>query len=133
MDPAPDCGRPVGAGLRRLRQEPGGGRAVGSQNVEGGAGRDPQASGRIRKERTMIENLLSGPLADAVSRALFHFLWEGALMAAALAVAIHVFRPSSASIRYGLACAAMLAMVLAFSVTLAWNWPHSTSVTIQSN
>ena len=76
---------------------------------------------------------LSGPIAAALSRALFHFLWEGALIALALAVAIHVFRPSSAAIRYGLACTAMLAMVAVFAVTLAWFWPHSASVTIQSN
>ncbi len=78
-------------------------------------------------------NFLSGPIAAGLSRALFHFLWEGALIALALAVAIHVFRPSSAAIRYGLACTAMLAMVAAFAVTLAGFWPHSASVTIQSN
>jgi GWxTD domain-containing protein len=77
--------------------------------------------------------MATGPIADALSRALFHFLWEGALIAAALAVAIHVFRPSSASIRYDLACAAMFAMVAAFGVTLAWCWPHSTLVMSQSN
>jgi GWxTD domain-containing protein len=77
--------------------------------------------------------ILAGPIAEALSRTLFHFLWEGALIALTLALSIRVFRPSSASIRYGLACAAMLAMVAAFSATLAWCWPHAASVTIQSN
>src|ERR1700691_3200735 len=77
--------------------------------------------------------LLSGPIADALSRTLFHFLWEGALIALALAVSIRVFRPSSASLRYGLACAAMLAMVAAFVITLCWCWPHSAAVTIESS
>src|SRR5580704_16810638 len=76
---------------------------------------------------------LNGPIAEALSRALFHFLWEGALIAAVLAVAIRLFRPSSASIRYGLACAAMLAMVVGFAVTLAWFWPHTAPVTGHSN
>ena len=76
---------------------------------------------------------LNGPIAEALSRALFHFLWEGALIAAALAVAIRLFRPSSASVRYGLACAAMLAMVVGFAVTLAWFWPHTASMTGHSN
>jgi GWxTD domain-containing protein len=73
---------------------------------------------------------MNGPIADTLTRALFHFLWEGSLIAAALAAAIHLVRPSSAAIRYGLACAAMLAMVAAFGGTLAWFWPHSISVTI---
>jgi GWxTD domain-containing protein len=77
--------------------------------------------------------LLNGPIADALSRTLFHFLWEGALVALVLAVTIRVFRPASASIRYGLACVAMLAMVAAFGLTLAWCWPHSSTMTIQSN
>jgi len=78
-------------------------------------------------------NVLAGPIAEALGRALFHFLWEGALIALVLALAIHVIRPPSATIRYGLACAAMLAMVVAFGATLAWFWPHTAAVTIQSN
>jgi bla regulator protein blaR1 len=80
-----------------------------------------------------VMELTSGPVADALSRTLFHFLWEAAAIALALAVAIRVFRPASASIRYGLACAAMLAMAVAFAVTLAWFWPHPAAVTIASN
>jgi GWxTD domain-containing protein len=77
--------------------------------------------------------IAAGPIAEALSRTLFHFLWEGALIAAVLAVTIYVVRPSSASIRYGLACAAMLAMMLAFAGTLARFWPQTASVTIHSN
>jgi GWxTD domain-containing protein len=76
---------------------------------------------------------MNGPIADALSRTLFHFLWEGALIAVMLAMAINLFRPSSALIRYGLACAAMLGMVAAFAVTLWWFWPHAASVTVHSN
>src|SRR5579863_2519542 len=78
-------------------------------------------------------NFLTGPIAEALNKTLFHFLWEGAVIALALAVAIHVIRPSSASIRYALACAGMLAMVFAFAVTLASFWPHSAAVTIVSS
>src|ERR1700733_7183825 len=98
MDPAPDCRRPSGAGFRRVGQEPGGGRAVGSQDLEGGVGGDPQASGRIRQGGPVM-GLLNGPIADALSRTLFHFLWEGALIALVLAVAIRVLRSSPAAIR----------------------------------
>jgi GWxTD domain-containing protein len=80
-----------------------------------------------------LTTLLAGSIAEAVSDTLFHFLWEGAAIAAALAVAIHMVRPSSAATRYGLACAAMLAMVAAFGVTLAWGWPHGVTMTIQEN
>ena len=71
---------------------------------------------------------MSSAIASALAHALFHFLWQGALIALVLAAAIHGVRPSSARTRYGLACLAMLAMLAAFGVTLARFWPHSPAV-----
>ena len=71
----------------------------------------------------MLAGLLQTPAARAVQWALIHFLWEGAALAALLAAALFLFRPLSARLRYGLACAALVAAVLAFGVTLAVLWP----------
>ncbi|HEY4364016.1 MAG TPA: GWxTD domain-containing protein [Bryobacteraceae bacterium] len=64
-------------------------------------------------------------LADTLVRALFHFLWEGAVIALLLAAAIHLVRPSSPRVRYTLACLSMLAMLAAFGITVATLWPQS--------
>ncbi len=63
------------------------------------------------------------PLAKALGWTLFHFLWEGAAIAAVLAVMLYGIRPAAARVRYGLACAALGAMALAFAVTLAVSMP----------
>ncbi len=62
--------------------------------------------------------------AKALGTALAHFVWEGAAIAVLLAAALAVFR-GSARVRYGLACAALIAMPISFGVTLAMLWPHS--------
>ena len=61
------------------------------------------------------------PVAEALAWALFHFLWQGAAIGLALAIALCFCR--AARVRYLLACAAMASMVLAFAVTLAICWP----------
>src|SRR5271163_2737996 len=63
--------------------------------------------------------------ARALGWTLAHFAWEGAAIAAILALLLAVFRGASARLRYGLACAALLAMPIAFGVTLAVSLPHS--------
>jgi GWxTD domain-containing protein len=67
-------------------------------------------------------------MTNALAWTLIHFVWEGALIALALAAALGVFRHASARLRYGLACAALLAMVCAFGVTLARLRPHAIQV-----
>ncbi len=54
--------------------------------------------------------------AEALGWTLFQSLWEGAIIAAALAVVLAVVR--SAYIRYTAACAALLLMLVAFAATL---------------
>jgi GWxTD domain-containing protein len=71
----------------------------------------------------LLESWIHTPLAEALGWTLFHFLWEGALIAALLLVALFVCRPAAARLRYGLACGALLGMPLAFGITLAVSMP----------
>ncbi len=72
-----------------------------------------------------LETLVNTSPAQALGEALFHFLWEGALIAGLLAGALWLARPVSARVRYAMSCAAMLAMLLGFAATVAWCWPDS--------
>lgn len=67
------------------------------------------------------------PVAGALGQTLFHFLWEGSAIALALTATL-IFCTGSRA-RYGLACAAMLAMAIAFGVTLSHFWPMRTMYT----
>src|ERR1039458_1297274 len=125
MDPTPVGGRPAPARVRRLGEEPDTGRVVGAQGVAGGTGGDPRVAGGIREGGPMntLIVLVHTPLAKALGWTLLHFLWEGALIAALVSVGLLLCRPASARTRYALACAGMLAMLMAFAVTLAILWP----------
>ncbi len=72
-----------------------------------------------------LSKLVETPLAQAVGEALFHFLWQGTVIAALLAALLMVLRPRPARVRYVAAVVALLAMPLAFAATLAWLWPDS--------
>jgi len=65
---------------------------------------------------TPLQLWVHTPLAQSVSLALAHFLWEGVLIAVILAAALCVARSSRA--RYGSACVAMLLMLASFGATL---------------
>ncbi|HWE51952.1 MAG TPA: GWxTD domain-containing protein [Bryobacteraceae bacterium] len=65
---------------------------------------------------TTLENLVQTPLAKALGWTIFHSLWEGAIVAAGLFVALYLFR--SSRLRYTAACVAMLAILAAFVATL---------------
>jgi hypothetical protein len=62
-------------------------------------------------------NWLDTSVTSALGRALLHFIWEGALIAALLGVMLVALRRASAQARYLAACAAMLAMIASFVVT----------------
>jgi GWxTD domain-containing protein len=62
------------------------------------------------------------PIAQALGWALVHFVWEGVVLAAALMAALRLLRGVPAQRRYTLACVTLLAMPLAFAVTLAVIW-----------
>lgn len=61
----------------------------------------------------------------ALSSALLHFVWQGALIAMILAVTLHFAQRSTAQTRYVLACGALLLMVLSFGATFRWMLPPS--------
>jgi len=62
-------------------------------------------------------------MTNALAWTLIHFLWEGALIALALAVALGFLR--RARLRYAVACAALLTMLCAFAVTFYLLRPHT--------
>ncbi|HEY3055967.1 MAG TPA: M56 family metallopeptidase [Thermoanaerobaculia bacterium] len=64
-------------------------------------------------------DLLSGPLAQAIGLALLHALWQGAIVAGALAAVLALMSRRSAALRYAVACAA-LALVFVLAVATAW-------------
>ncbi len=68
-----------------------------------------------------LEVLMRTPLTEAIGWVLFHFLWQGALIAVALLATLHFIRSSER--RYIAACIAMAATVAAFAGTLFWQWP----------
>ena len=70
---------------------------------------------------TGLQDWMASPAARALAWALVHFVWQGAAIALLLAVGLGLCR--AARVRYAMACGAMVAMVLAFAVTLAVCWP----------
>ncbi|HVR95138.1 MAG TPA: M56 family metallopeptidase [Thermoanaerobaculia bacterium] len=66
-----------------------------------------------------IEPLLSSPWAQALGWGLLHSLWQGALVALALAGTLALMRRSSAAARYTVTLAALAAMVV-LPVMTAW-------------
>jgi len=66
---------------------------------------------------SILESWIGTPFAVALGWALLHFIWEG--LALALLLAATVWLTTSARWRYVAACAVLLAMPVAFGVTLA--------------
>jgi GWxTD domain-containing protein len=64
----------------------------------------------------VLESLVQTPLAQALGWTLFHSLWEGAVAAILLVIALSVVR--SSRIRYAAACLAMLGIPAGFGATL---------------
>jgi beta-lactamase regulating signal transducer with metallopeptidase domain len=72
---------------------------------------------------SLLESFLTTPMAAALGWSLLHSLWEGAIIAAALAAVLVASR--SPRLRYASACAAMLTMIAAFVVTIVRTTPDS--------
>jgi GWxTD domain-containing protein len=66
-----------------------------------------------------LDHWLAAPLAHALGRALAHFLWQGALLAVALRAVLFLGAERSSRWRHQAATACLLAMPLAFGITLA--------------
>lgn len=70
----------------------------------------------------VLDLLVRTQLSEAMGWTLIHFLWEGALIAAVLAMVLTLFR--SPRIRYAAGCGALLAMLASFVITLAHFLPQ---------
>jgi len=57
------------------------------------------------------------PLALAISRALIHFVWQGAIAGLFFWIVLHLLRQRSANVRYVVGCAAMIVLALLPLVT----------------
>ncbi|MFL5352803.1 M56 family metallopeptidase [Archangium sp.] len=68
---------------------------------------------------------MSGAVSQSLGWALLHLLWQGALVAAALAVALRVLDRRAASLRYLLACGALALMLVLPALT---GWRHYVSL-----
>src|SRR5262245_58577211 len=76
-----------------------------------------------------IDAFLSGPAVQTLGRALLHFLWQGALLAAALWFFNLLARRASAGVRYAAACLVMLLMPAMLIATLLNSEPVSSAST----
>ena len=70
----------------------------------------------------LLESVVGTPLASAVGWTLLHSLWEGAILAVALAAVL--MATWSPRVRYAAACAAMLVMLGGFGVTFVRMLPE---------
>jgi GWxTD domain-containing protein len=71
------------------------------------------------------------PFEEALGWSLFHFLWQGALIAATAAVGLKLSKQAQA--RYLIACLALVAMPAVFAITLRMSLPHPQVVTGKAN
>jgi beta-lactamase regulating signal transducer with metallopeptidase domain len=65
-----------------------------------------------------VDDLLAAPITLSIGRALLHFVWQGTIVGLTIAVALRALAQSRATIRYGVASAGLLAMLLAPVATL---------------
>ena len=80
---------------------------------------------------TLLLGWVQSSTANALGWALVHSLWEGALVALALAVLLRAARP--ARVRYGVACLALLSLVAVALSTFAYLLPRSEAHAIAAN
>jgi len=65
-----------------------------------------------------LENILTNPVAHRVGWALVHFVWQGTAVAMLLACAMWLLRRRSANIRYAVACAVLVLMLVLVAGTI---------------
>jgi GWxTD domain-containing protein len=75
--------------------------------------------------------ILSSALSQALGWSLFHFLWQGALIAAVAAIALKF--AVRAQTRYAIACCALIVMLAVFAVTLRLSIPQAPTVIARLN
>ena len=70
---------------------------------------------------------LEGPAAQAVGFALFHFLWQGALIGVLLWTVLKLLGGASPRLRYGASCLALIALLAVPTATGLGLWHHLTA------
>jgi len=77
-----------------------------------------------------LDHWLAAPVAHALGHALAHFLWQGALLAAVLRAALYLGAGRPSRWRHQAATCCLLALPLAFGITLAVSLgaSHSTAM-----
>src|SRR5262249_21759238 len=105
IDAAPARLRSAGPGVRRLRLRARDAGIIG-ETGDGFRNRsNPPHAGQIRGETQMN-------LTQALGWTLIHFLWQGAIVAIALACVLLLLRRKAPTTRYAAGCAAMMLMLL---------------------
>lgn len=79
----------------------------------------------------ILESWVVTPVARAIGWALFHSLWEAAVVSAVLAAVLSLLR--SARARYGAACLALCAVLVCFAATFLESLPRAHAQTASSN
>ena len=78
-----------------------------------------------------LEYLSSLPIMQALGWTLLHFLWQGALVAAAVGLLLALLRGRSANARYVACCAGMALMIAAPLATLGFmSWTFLSIITL---
>ena len=70
---------------------------------------------------SVVTAFLSQPIVERIGWALVHFLWQAAVVAALLGVALLLLQNRSPNARYLAACAALAVMLAAPALTFAWH------------
>ena len=77
-----------------------------------------------------IDVLLSEPFGQTLGWTLLHFVWQGALVALLLALALHLLRRHTAQTRYAVACGALLLLLALPVVTLGVLMPETSASSV---
>lgn len=76
--------------------------------------------------------MISGPLSEAIGLAVLHSLWQGTLIAVALAVALRLLARSAASVRYAVSCGALGAFVVFGLATAFGSYDPQTYIVLEA-
>ena len=80
-----------------------------------------------------FEGVLSHPLMYALGWALFHFIWQGAIVASLVTIALFALKSHTANLRYSIALGAMLLMPVLMAATTWSIWVSSPEMATYSH
>ena len=86
-----------------------------SEDVAEGAGGNPETAGQTPRRAPMNPPLQAW--TQVIGWTLIHFVWQGGLLALAVAAGLRLCRRRSPEARYAIACAGLTAMLAAPAIT----------------